>query len=349
MWPRRAPALPRAVGGARSPLAQAAAENAEAAAAAAAASPPEAPQTPRVLPPWELLASVEVGDVEAAAEALDRGADIAYVGQVRRGGAPCASPCVAGAGRGCTCAARSLLMLRTRYVRAASHARLPGGATPHGTDARAPVSVCLSAAASYARHDMTRFDKTLSATHPPWRLSSSPVVALCAAERVDAAALGRHARPRGRGGAAAFARRGRGGAQRGTSPRAPRRATAAARFGGDRCHAHGGLFFIVLRAPPRPPACAQGGNTALHLAVGNGREACAALLLSRGADVAAKSATGNTPLHAAALFAQPACVSALLEHGADCSALNEARRAQQRRTRPHSRFRRTLLPVCARR
>jgi ankyrin repeat protein len=81
-------------------------------------------------------------------------------------------------------------------------------------------------------------------------------------------------------------------------------------------------------AAARPaPLAPQGGNSALHLAVGNGREGCAALLLSRGADVAARSTSGNTPLHAAALFAQPACVSALLKHGADVGAVNEARAA----------------------
>jgi ankyrin repeat protein len=76
---------------------------------------------------------------------------------------------------------------------------------------------------------------------------------------------------------------------------------------------------------PRSRARAQVGHTALHLAVGNGREACAALLLSRGADVHARSAEGNTPLHAAALCAQAACVRALRAHGADCGAVNQAR------------------------
>jgi hypothetical protein len=52
-------------------------------AAASAASAAVVAAAPRGPPPWELLAAVEVGDCEAAAEALERGADLAHRGQVR--------------------------------------------------------------------------------------------------------------------------------------------------------------------------------------------------------------------------------------------------------------------------
>lgn len=64
------------------------------------------------------------------------------------------------------------------------------------------------------------------------------------------------------------------------------------------------------------------GWTPLHLAAHFGQKEIAAYLLSKGADMEARSrnALGNTPLHAAAAGGQRTCLALLLQHGANPNA-----------------------------
>ena len=70
------------------------------------------------------------------------------------------------------------------------------------------------------------------------------------------------------------------------------------------------------------------GTTALMCAAENGHTATAALLLDRGADIAATDSGGDTALHHAAQFGHTPCVALLLDRSADVnSTLHDGRTA----------------------
>ena len=77
----------------------------------------------------------------------------------------------------------------------------------------------------------------------------------------------------------------------------------------------------LTHASPR----AQDGSTALIAAVYAEQEAAAALLLSAGADVAARTDDGDTALMFAALRGSAPLMELLLDAGADANARNKAR------------------------
>lgn len=79
---------------------------------------------------------------------------------------------------------------------------------------------------------------------------------------------------------------------------------------------------VLAREPDLVNATSDGGWTPLHLAAHFGHLPAIEHLLSRGADVHARSTNDmrNTPLHAAAAGRHIAAVHILLSHGADVNA-----------------------------
>lgn len=77
-----------------------------------------------------------------------------------------------------------------------------------------------------------------------------------------------------------------------------------------------------------PPDTTQAGLSPLHHAAAGrsaAHAACAALLLSCGADAGARDPAGTQPLHVAASAGALPCLRALLAAGADADARSEAR------------------------
>jgi ankyrin repeat protein len=80
---------------------------------------------------------------------------------------------------------------------------------------------------------------------------------------------------------------------------------------------------INARSTSRSPIEARAGNTALHDAVARGHEEVVGLLLARGAEIGARSASGKTPLHLAAGKGRAGIVRRLLDRGADMAAFSD--------------------------
>lgn len=67
------------------------------------------------------------------------------------------------------------------------------------------------------------------------------------------------------------------------------------------------------------------GRGPLHFAAGYGHDACAELLLAKGADPAARDAAGDTPLHFAATHGHPMCAYAVARAAPEACGARNAR------------------------